>query len=188
MELYRKGIQCVDDVWDSEQRNFLNWDRVKQKFSLTATYEEDWTMLVDKISAKWRSRLEDDEDTTYQREWVGFYVDGGEDPALVLQCQVDYTPTCMQLHHLSLSIPVQCFTVGTHSRCLREWEKPEGGMIGIFHKAKIIQTHIRPKREGEHEQITFFDGKLATLGWDPDRWRWSDGGRFLDYTTKEGGR
>ena len=27
---------------------------------------------------------------------------------------------------------------------------------------------------------------MATLGWDLDRWRWIDGGRFLNYTTKDG--
>ena len=93
----------------------------------------------------------------------------------------------MQSQHLNLPLSVQCFTVGTHSRCLREWEKPGGELRGFFHKVKIIHTQRGPKREGEDkEQITFFYGKIATLGWDPDRWRWSDGGRFLDYTTKDG--
>jgi hypothetical protein len=27
---------------------------------------------------------------------------------------------------------------------------------------------------------------VATLGWDPNRWRWIDQGRFLNYTTKDG--
>ena len=142
-------------------------------------------MLVDKIADKWRCLLEDNEDTTYQGEWVGFYVDGEDDPALVLRCEVEYAPTCMQLHHLVMPLPVQCFTVGTHSRCLREWEKPEGELVGFFHEAKIIQTHRGPKREGDKEQLTFFYGKIATLGWDPNRWHWSDEGRFLDYTTKD---
>lgn len=35
LELYRKGIHCVDDVWDSEQQNFLTWDRAKEEFNLT---------------------------------------------------------------------------------------------------------------------------------------------------------
>ena len=33
---------------------------------------------------------------------------------------------------------------------------------------------------------SFSTEKLATLGWDPDRWRWIDGGKFLNYTTKDG--
>ena len=27
LTLYCKGIQCVDDVWDSENRDFLMWDK-----------------------------------------------------------------------------------------------------------------------------------------------------------------
>ena len=130
--------------------------------------------------------LENDTDETYQGKWIGFYVDGGEDPTLVLQCETNSTPPCMQLHHLTLPLPVQCFTVGTHSRCLRVWEKPEREMVGFFHQVKIIHTNRGPKKEGENEQITLFYGKLATLEWDPDRWRWSDEGRFLEYTTKDG--
>ena len=41
-------------------------------------------------------------------------------------------------------------------------------------------------KEGEKEAITFFYGKTATLRWDPDRWRWVEGCRFLNYTTKSG--
>jgi hypothetical protein len=33
--MYRKGIQCVDDVWDSERRDYLTWDKVQEKFKLT---------------------------------------------------------------------------------------------------------------------------------------------------------
>ena len=74
---------------------------------------------------------------------------------------------------------MQCYTVGTHSRCLRVWERPLGEIEGYFHKVKIIHTNRGPKKEGEREKIIFFYGKLATLGWDPDRWRWIDGGHFL---------
>ena len=42
------------------------------------------------------------------------------------------------------------------------------------------------KKEEEKEYILFFYGKVASLEWDPDRWRWMDGGRFLNYTTKDG--
>lgn len=34
--------------------------------------------------------------------------------------------------------------------------------------------------------ITFFYGKTATLGWDPDMWRWIERCCFLNYTTKLG--
>jgi hypothetical protein len=36
-ELYRKGIQCVDDIWDSEHRTFLSCNEAHFKFKLTAT-------------------------------------------------------------------------------------------------------------------------------------------------------
>ena len=42
------------------------------------------------------------------------------------------------------------------------------------------------KGREKKEEIMFFYGKIATLEWDPDRWRWMDGGHFLDYTTKDG--
>lgn len=64
--------------------------------------------------------------------------------------------------------------------------KPGRGDGGFFLKVKIIRTNAGPKKEEEKELITFFlYGKLATLSWDPDQWRWIDGGRFLDYTTKD---
>ena len=78
------------------------------------------------------------------------------------------------------------FTVGTHSHCLRLWEHPLGEIEGFFYKVKVVHTNRGPKREGKIEEIIFFYGKLASLGWDPDRWRWMDGGQFFDYTTKDG--
>ena len=36
------------------------------------------------------------------------------------------------------------------------------------------------------EEVVFFYGKMTTLGWDPDWWRWADNGHFLDYNTKAG--
>ena len=66
LELYRKGIKCVDDTWDSEQRNFITWEEAKNKFGLTITDEGDWVMLTDKIGSKWRTLLEDDKDETFR--------------------------------------------------------------------------------------------------------------------------
>ena len=104
----------------------------------------------------------------------------------VFQCKEGFTPECLQWHNATLPFPTQCYTVGTHSRCLRIWERPLGQVEGYFHKVKVIHTYRRLKKEGEREQIIFFYGNLATLGWDLDRWRWIDGGHFLDYTTKDG--
>ena len=68
------------------------------------------------------------------------------------------------------------------------WERPVGDIGGIFHVVKNMHTTRVPKKDKEEdrEEITFFYGKVATLTWDPDRWRWGDGGHFLNYTTKSG--
>jgi hypothetical protein len=186
LHLYRKGIQCVDDVWDSTQQDFLTWERAQEKFGLMDTESGDWEEMTEKLSDQWRHLLETDEDTAYAGQWLGLYVDGKEDPAIVFRCDKDFTPECLKWYTVTLPFPVQCYTVGTYSRCLREWEQPLGEMEGFFHKVKIIHTNRGPKKEGEKEPIIFFYGKLATLGWDPDRWRWIDGGYFLDYTIKAG--
>lgn len=53
-------------------------------------------------------------------------------------------------------------------------------MVGFFHKVKIIHT----TKGQEKEEIVFFYGKMATLSWDMDRWRWVQGYGFLNYTTR----
>lgn len=78
---------------------------------------------------------------------------------------------CMQLRHLFMHLPMQCFTVGTHSRRLREWENPTRDMVGFFYEVKTIDTTRGPKRGGIKEEIIFYYGKMATLSWDLDRWR-----------------
>ena len=40
--------------------------------------------------------------------------------------------------------------------------------------------------KGNKKNSSFFYGKEASLGWDPDRWQWKDGGQFLKYTIKDG--
>ena len=82
--------------------------------------------------------------------------------------------------------PMQCFTVGTHSHCLRGWEHPTREMSGFFHEVKVIQTNRGPKKDGERKVIIIFYGTVSALSWDPNRLRWIDGGQFLEYTTKSG--
>lgn len=183
LNLYRKGIQFVDDVWDSETRDFLTWGAA---FELTLTKMGDWDLFINKLSGKWRQLLENDTVTTHAGQWLGFYVAGGEDPAFVLQCTQDFSPQCMHYQHLSMPLQVQCYTMGTHSRCLSLWEKPIGEMEGLFHEVKFIHTTRGQKKEGEIEKIIFFYGKTSTLRWDPVRWRWVEGGHFLNYTIKLG--
>ena len=61
-----------------------------------------------------------------------------------------------------------------------------GKMEGFFHEVKVIFINRGPKQEGKKNEVLFFYGKVTTLGWDPDIWRWVDGGHFLNYTTKDG--
>ena len=166
LHLYCKGIRCVDDVWDSSEQEFFTWEREQWKFKLTYLEQGDWEEVTDEISRKGRQLLESEEDIAYTRQWLGFYVGTKEDPALVFRCGEEFTPECLQRITLTLPLPVQCYTVGTHSRCLREWERPQGELEGFFHKVKIIHTNRGPKKEGIKEEIIFFYGKLATLGWD----------------------
>lgn len=28
LNLYQNGVQCIDDIWDGEQQNFLTWGQV----------------------------------------------------------------------------------------------------------------------------------------------------------------
>ena len=119
---------------------------------------------MDEISRKWRQLLDTKDDKAYTGQWVGFYVVDKEDPVFVLRCGDEFIPECMQKITLTLPLPELCYTVGTHSRCLRGWENPQGEFEGFFHKIKIIHTHRGPKKDGKREEIIFFYGKLATMG------------------------
>ena len=182
-----KGLSVLMDIWDSTQQNFHTWERAQQKFRLTNTDQGDWDEVTNKISEQWCNLLEGDEDIAYPGQWLGFYLKDEEDPVCVFQCKMDFKPECLQCHNATLPFPMQCYTIGTHSRCLSVWERPLGELEGYFHiKVKVIHTDRGPKKEGEKEKIIFFYGKLATLGWDPDRWQWIDKDHFLNYTTKDG--
>lgn len=117
--------------------------------------------------------------------WIEFYVDGEEDPAFVFWSVTDFAASCMQFYNFKFPLPIRCFTVGTHLWCLREWEHLLGEMACFFHEVKVIHINRGPKRDGGKEEIIFY-GKVATLSWDAQYWHWIDGGRFLNYTTKDG--
>jgi hypothetical protein len=70
----------------------------------------------------------------------------------------------LQRYNIYHPLPVQCFTIGKHSRCLRTWENPNGRMNDFYHKVKIMCTNRGPTREGVKEEVVFFYGKVATLG------------------------
>jgi hypothetical protein len=185
-QLFRQGVWRVEDIWDGAQQNFLTWEQTQSKFHLSSMEEGEWLEVIDNVSGQWRQLLETEEDPAYPGQWVDFYKDEKSDPAFILRCATVYTPILLQRYNIFHPLPVQCFTIGKHSRCLRTWENPSGRMNGSYHKVKIIRTNRGPTKDGVKEEVVFFYGKVATLGWDPDRWRWADGGHFLDYTTKAG--
>ena len=47
-ELYCKGIQHVEDVWDGKNQTFILWDEVQTKFNLTLVDMDDWTLPTTK--------------------------------------------------------------------------------------------------------------------------------------------
>lgn len=48
-----------------------------------------------------------------------------------------------------MPLPIECFTIGTRSRCLAEKEDPVGDIVGLFREVQII--HII----GGHKDIDF---------------------------------
>ena len=53
LQLYSKGIQCVDDLSNSDSRNFIIWDGIQEKFKLLPTEEGDWRELMDNGVTYW---------------------------------------------------------------------------------------------------------------------------------------
>ena len=57
LHLYRQGIRCVDDVWDSSEQEFLTWEKAQRKFKLTDLERGNWEEVVHEISRYWRHLL-----------------------------------------------------------------------------------------------------------------------------------
>jgi hypothetical protein len=62
----------VDDIWGTENRTFLLWDKAQEKFNLTPIAAGNWNMLTNKILGQWRHLLEADPDITHPKQWIGF--------------------------------------------------------------------------------------------------------------------
>lgn len=114
LNLYHKGIQCVNDIWDGGQQNFLTWRQMHERFNLTPIEVGDWEELTNKIFGHWCHLLDVDLDTTHPGQWIGFYVNDEEELTFVFRSATDFAPQCMQWHNLTLPLLVQCFVVGTH--------------------------------------------------------------------------
>ena len=65
LTLHRKGVGCVDDIWDSNNHNFYTWEDAQAKYRLGNSEKDDWAELTNKVGEQWRNLLEDDEDTAY---------------------------------------------------------------------------------------------------------------------------
>lgn len=108
---------------------------------------------MSKIIDMWRHLLDDDPKETHPGQWLGVYRDGADDPAFMLQCLEDFIHYGRQQYHLSISLMVKCFMLGTHSLWLSEWRHPTGGFHWFFSSRENLST---PKKEGKMEVITFF--------------------------------
>lgn len=182
--LYRRGIRCVDNICNTENRTFLSWHDTQIKFKLTSADNEDWITLTSKIIDKWRRLLEEDPEVTHPGHWVGLYCDGADGPAFVLQCAVNFIPFRRQQYHLSVPLTVKYFAIGTHSRCLSKWWRPTKDFTRFFHHVKITHAAKGPKKDDKKEEIFFFYSKESILKWNLDWSRWAEGYHFLNYTTK----
>ena len=65
LHLYRKGIQCVNDIWDNNSQDFITWERARKKFNLEPMKERDWGEITAKKSGQWRHLLKEESDVTY---------------------------------------------------------------------------------------------------------------------------
>ena len=162
LTLYRKGIQRVDDVWDSECRDFLT--KAQEKFKLAPADLGDWIMLINKLAEEWRPVLENNSDTTYGGQWVGFfYVVGKEDPIFVLKCTRDFMPQCLQFQHLVMPLTAQCFTVGTtHDASMNSIKLP-GKWMAFFLKLESFIPLDNKWRRGKKKKSQPFTVKQLLL-------------------------
>ena len=55
-----------------------------------------------------------DPKATHAGQWIGLYVDEGEDPAFVLQCSIEFALWCMYQNCRFMPLNVKCYMVGTH--------------------------------------------------------------------------
>ena len=68
------------------------------------------------------------------------------------------------MYNITLLTPVQWYTVGTHSRYLRSWERPIGDFGGFFHMIKVIHTNRGLRRRGSKKSSSSFTAKRPLSG------------------------
>ena len=52
INLYKKCIKCVNDIWNSGEQDFLTKEQTRKKFKLTHPEEREWEELTNMISGK----------------------------------------------------------------------------------------------------------------------------------------
>lgn len=127
---------------------------------------------MSKIIDKWRHLFEKYYEATCPGQWWGFYCQGVDDPAFVIQCASDFISFGRLQYQLILHLIVKCFTIGTQPICLSEWVCPRGEFNGFFHQTNIIYAKGGPKVDDKQQIISFFYSKEDTLGWNLERWGW----------------
>ena len=71
-ELYCKGIQCVDNIWDSENWNLHPWDEEHVESNLASTQVGDWSTRTTKFSTQWQHLLDDDADIMLHEQRINW--------------------------------------------------------------------------------------------------------------------
>lgn len=56
-ELYRKGIQCIGNVWNSQNGIWISWEVAQDKFHMVDADCDGWNTLISKILSKWSHML-----------------------------------------------------------------------------------------------------------------------------------
>lgn len=97
--------------------------------------------------------MKDEHVATHLAQWVGLYSEGADDMFLMARCSMELTPSRMHQHHIVMPLSDICFMLGTHSRCLNEWENPTSEMTSFFHHVKIIHTTRGPKEGRDYNLL-----------------------------------
>lgn len=87
--------------------------------------------------------------------WFGFLTYALLDPVVIFWNTTSFDPPPISKEHNSFSpIPVQCFKVGSQTKCLKEWQEPTRVFDGTLHGIRVV-------RGTWHKMLLF---------WDLDRW------------------
>jgi hypothetical protein len=72
-ELFKRGMQTVRDVWDTEAGCLKEWDEVAERFQLTQEDRPFWRQLTDSFPRDWSCKLRIGPLHLKKREWLGIF-------------------------------------------------------------------------------------------------------------------